>query len=74
MAEQELASAQVASLLVNERHLCSAQAVRPVALRFEVDHPNPLIDEPGVLWRANVLPRPAAAREQPVLFALTPDV
>jgi len=64
VADQELASAQIASLLVNQRHLCSAETVRPVVLRFEVDHPHPLTHEPGALSGANVLPRPAAAREQ----------
>lgn len=50
------------------------QAVSAVTLWLQVDHPNPLIDEPGVLSGANVVPRPAAAREQPVLFALTTDL
>jgi hypothetical protein len=47
--------------------------VGPIALRFEVDHSNPSIDEARVLPGADVLTGTTAARKQPVIVTLTAD-
>jgi hypothetical protein len=69
VAEQELACAQISGLLVNQRHLCPAQTMRPVSAWLQIDHRNPLSNEAGVLAGADVIALATATREKPVIIS-----
>lgn len=66
MPQQQLAGAQIARPPVDQRDLRPAQAIRSVTQRVEADQRDPLVNEPAVLARCQVLAKPTAAREQPV--------
>src|SRR5215213_4465691 len=50
MAEQELAGAQVARFLVEQRYLRATEAVSPVSGRVQPHERHPLVDQPRY-WR-----------------------
>jgi hypothetical protein len=73
MAKQQLACAQIAGLLVEQRDFGSAQAVCPKSARFKVDHRDPLLHQPGILPRTDVLALPATTGEQPIIASPPTD-
>ena len=66
VAQEKLARSEIAGLLVDHRDLGPPHTVRSVRCRIEVDHRNPLIDQPCVLPRTDMLPGSASARKQPL--------
>ena len=60
VAEQKLAGTQISGLLIDQRHLGAAEAVRAVPRGIETDGLPPLIDEPGILTGANVASGPTS--------------
>ncbi len=55
VAEQELTGAQVAGALVDQRHLGAAQAVGAVGGGIEAGEGDPVVDQPAVLPRRDVV-------------------
>ena len=55
VAEQDLHGAQVARLLVDDRGFGSPQRMRPVVLTPQPDPGHPLINELGILPRADMI-------------------
>ena len=54
VAQQYLDSPEVACRLVNQRGLRSAHRVRPVFMHVKADCPDPLVNQPCILARAEM--------------------
>lgn len=67
MPKQDLDSAQIARLLINEGCLGPAQRMRAVVLRAQADRHHPLIHEPRILPRAEMPGWIAAARKNKII-------
>lgn len=74
MAEQELAGPQITGLLVHQSDLRSPQAVSAIGPGLQVDQGYPLVDQPRVLARAEMLAGSAAARKEPVVVPRAPQL
>jgi hypothetical protein len=67
VAQQELASAEITDLLVEQRDLLPTKAMGAVSGWVEPDERNPLIHQPCVLARTQVTAFLHAAGEQPIV-------
>ena len=69
MAQKKLAGPEIAGLLVEERNLCPTQAVRAVSGRIETYQADPLVHQPRILPRAQMVPALHATGEEPIVTA-----
>lgn len=62
MAQSQLTGAEV----VYQPNFCPPEAVCPIDCGIDADQGNPVIAEAAVLPRRHMIPRPTAAREEPI--------